>query len=88
MGLLRTDLALVTHALYYIHACALLARLRFASQDGKKNNEAKIITQVPQEARVIIVKSMLAYCKLTVCQYPKEGLINSFTHNPMTYCLY
>ena len=30
------DLALVTYALYYIHACALLARLYFASQDEKK----------------------------------------------------
>ena len=50
----EANLALVTNALYYIHACALLARLRLASQDGKKNNEAKIIIRVPQEARVII----------------------------------
>ena len=50
----EANLALVTHALYYIHACALLARLRFASQDGKKINEAKITTRVPQEAQVII----------------------------------
>ena len=49
----EANLALVTHALYYIHACTLLARLRIASQDGKKNNEAKCITRVPQEARVI-----------------------------------
>ena len=35
-----------------IKACALFARLRFASQDGKENNEAKIITRVPQEAQV------------------------------------
>ena len=49
----EANLALGTHALYYIHACALLARLRFASQDGKNNNdEAKIITRFPQEARV------------------------------------
>ena len=45
---------LLTHALYYTHICAVLARLRFASQDRKKkNNKAKIVTRVIQEARVL-----------------------------------
>ena len=43
----EANLALVTHALYLLD-CVL--RLK-----TEKNNEAKIITRVPQEARVIKV---------------------------------